>query len=607
MSSLVAALTLAMGAALGQAPDGAALFSRHCARCHGADQSGWAPRREELAKLPPEAILGNLHMGFMNLMATLTDAEKMALAAYLTGKPVEPFQMPAPPAPEGFCAEGSSAAADLLSGVGWNGWGADPANSRFQPAEMAGLTADQVPRLKLKWAFGFPLAPAAWSQPVVMGGRVFVGSINGAVYSLDARTGCTYWIYQASPAGVRSAISIGPGSGATRFVAYFGDLTATVHAVDAITGKGLWKAKVDDHPLARITGAPQLYEGRLYVPVASLEEAASGNPKYECCTFRGSLVALDAGSGRQIWKTYMIPEEPRRTRRTPGGTQLWGPSGAGIWSAPAIDRKRGFLYVGTGDNYSDPEGGYTDAVVAIEMASGKIVWGRQVQKGDRWNLACISGDKVTCPKGGGPDFDFGASPILHTLSNGRQVILAGQKSGVLHILDPDQQGAELRQIRVGKGGVLGGIEWGFAADGEKAYVTVSDLDWNHPEAGGGLTAVQIATGEKVWHVAPPRPACLGEHGCSAAQPSAVTAIPGVVFSGSLDGHLRAYAAGDGKLLFDLDTRKPFATVNKVAAQGGSLDAAGPTVAGGMLFVNSGYGFLGGAPGNVLLAFTVEGR
>lgn len=602
----VGALFLAMGAAFCQGPDGAALFSKHCARCHGGDPSGWAPRREVLAKLPPEAILANLHVGFMSMAATLTDAEKVSLTAYLTGKTPAPFQMPAPPAPAGLCA-GSAAPADLLSGAHWNGWGAGASNSRFQPALMAGLTAAQVPRLKLKWAFAFPLAPAAWSQPVVMGGRVFVGSINGAVYSLDARTGCTYWIYQASPTGVRSAVSIGPGSAAGRFVAYFGDLAGTVHAVDAFTGEVLWKAKVDDHPLARVTGAPQLYEGRLYVPVASFEEAASSNPKYECCTFRGSLVALDAASGKQIWKTYTIPDQPHRTRRTPGGTQLWGPSGAAIWSAPTIDPKRGLVYAGTGDNYSDPDAGFPDAVMALALDSGKIAWAHKVQTGDRWNLACISGDKVTCPKGAGPDLDFGSSLILHTLANGKQVLLAGQKSGVLHILDPEREGAEIRQIRLGKGGVLGGIEWGFAADSEKAYVSVSDLDFNHPEAGGGLTAVQIATGEKVWRVAPPKPACLGERGCSAAQPSAVTAIPGVVFSGSLDGHLRAYAAGDGKVLLDLDTRRPFPTVNHVPGQGGSLDAAGAAVVDGTLFVNSGYGFLGGAPGNVLLAFTVDGR
>ncbi len=600
-------VSLAIGSAFPQSPDGAAVYARHCARCHELDKTGWAVRREALGKLPIEAIQSQLHVGLMGAFATLTDPEKLAVASYLAGKAAEPFRTPAAPAPQGFCTAGTASKADLLSGPRWNGWGASLANGRFQPADMAGLTADQVPHLKLKWAFGFPLAPAAYSQPVVMGGRVFVGSMNGAVYSLDAGSGCTYWIYQASTAGVRSAVSIGARSGSTGFTAYFGDLEGAVHAVDAITGKGLWKVRVDEHPWARITGAPQLYEGRLYVPVASLEEVPAANPKYECCTFRGSLVALDPESGKQIWKTYVIPAAPRPTRRNSAGTQLWGPSGGGVWSAPTIDAKRRLIYIGTGDHYSDPEEGFGDSVVAVEMDSGKIAWGRKLLEGDRWNTGCMAGDKVGCPKGEGPDFDFGSSPILQTLAGGRQVLLAGQKSGVLHILDPDRRGASVRQVPVGKGGILGGIEWGPASDNEKIYVAVSDIDRNHPEAGGGLTAIQIATGEKIWHVPAPKPPCLGQPGCSAAQPSAVTTMPGAVFSGSLDGHLRAYATADGKLLWDLDTRKPFPTVNNVPGNGGSMNGAGPTVVGGMLFVNSGYGFFGGAPGNVLLAFSVDGR
>ena len=543
----------------------------------------------------------------MTAVATLSDAEKTAIASYLVGRAVEPFRAPAAAAPEGFCSDTASALPALLSGPRWNGWGVDLANSRFQPAEMAGLTAEQLPRLKLKWAFAFPLTPAAWSQPVVAGGRVFAGSLNGAVYSLDAKTGCTYWIYQASPAGVRSAVTIGPGSGSVRFVAYFGDLSAGVHAVDALKGTVLWKTKVDNHPLARVTGAPQLVDDRLFVPVASFEEAAAANPKYECCTFRGSVVALDAATGKQIWKSYTIPKPPRPTRRNSAGAQLWGPSGAGVWSAPTIDRQRGVMYVATGDHYSDPEDGYGDSVVALSMASGKILWGRKLLEGDRWNVACFAADKVSCPKGEGPDYDFGSSPILQTLADGKQVLMAGQKSGILHILDPARHGTPIRQIRVGKGGVLGGIEWGPAADGQTVYAAVSDLDRNNPEAGGGLTAIQIATGEKVWHVPAPKPPCLGERGCSAAQPSAVTAIPNVVFTGSLDGHLRAYSAADGKPLWDLDTRKAFTTVNHIEGAGGSMNGAGPTVVDGMLFVNSGYGILGGTPGNALLAFSVDGR
>jgi polyvinyl alcohol dehydrogenase (cytochrome) len=481
--------------------------------------------------MPAEAVLGTLHLGFMSMVATLTDAEKTAVTSWLLSKPVEPFRMPEPAKPQGFCGAPSGPAPDLFARPNWIGWGVDLTNRRFQPAEMAGLTAGEIPRLKLKWAFGFPGAPAAWSQPVVAGGRVFVGSINGAVYSLDAATGCTHWIYQASPAGVRSAVMIGPGTAPAKFVAYFGDLTASVHAVDALTGQVLWKQKVDEHPLARVTGGVQLYEGRLYVPVASFEEVAAMNPKYECCTFRGSIVALEAGTGKQVWKTWMIPKAPRRTGKAPGGTQLWGPSGAGVWAAPAVDVKRKLLYVATGDQYSDPDDGASDSVVALDLATGKVAWQRKLLEGDRWNVACISGDKSGCPKKEGPDYDFGSSPILHTLANGKQVLLAGQKSGILHILDAETH-AVIRQIRVGKGGVIGGIEWGPAADGDKVYAAVSDLKWDDPTAGGGLTAIQIGTGEKVWHVPAPKPACIGEKGCSAAQPAAVTVIPGAVLSGS---------------------------------------------------------------------------
>lgn len=604
MLSVVLILT---GLALAQQPDGAALYTRHCARCHETDRTGWAKPRAELAKLGPEAVLGQLHLGFMAFTATITDADKRALATYVSGKPAPQFHMPEAPKPEGFCTAGSAANTDLLTGPSWNGWGVDNENSRFQPAAMAQLRPADIPKLKLKWAFAFPLSVVAWSQPVVAGGRVFAGGLNGALYSLDAQTGCTHWIYMASPGGVRSAVVIGPGVAGAKFTAYVGDLTATVHAVDALTGKALWKTKVDEHPIARVTGAPQLVDGKLLVPLASFEEALAANPKYECCTFRGSVVALDAATGKQLWKTLLIPNTPRRTQMTASGTQHWGPSGAGVWAAPTVDRKRGLIYVATGDAYSDPEEGWPVSIVALEIATGKIVWGQKILKGDRWNVGCMSGDKLNCPKNEGPDHDFGASPILRTTANGKQVLLAGQKSGVLSFLDPDNKGALIRQVKLGNGGLLGGIEWGPGADADRIYVAMSDLDFRNPTVGGGVTAVQIATGEKLWHTPAPKNTCTTGVKCSMAQPAAVTVIPGALFSGSLDGHIRAYAAGDGKILWDVDTRKPYQTTNRVPGMGGSLNGAGVTVAGGTVFVNSGYGVLGGAPGNVLLAFTVDGK
>jgi polyvinyl alcohol dehydrogenase (cytochrome) len=470
----------------------------------------------------------------------------------------------------------------------------------MQPAAMAGLRADQVPLLKLKWAFGFPGVGKANAQPAVVGGRIFAGSDSGKVYSLDAGTGCIYWTFKADRP-VRSAISIGPVG--AKWVAYFGDQHAQAYAVDAATGALLWKVRVEEHPAAMITGAPALYDGRLYVPTSSYEEVTGAAPKYECCKFRGAVTALDAATGKQIWKSYTIAEEPHPVRKNKQGTQLWGPSGAGVWSSPTIDPKKRAVYVVTGDAYSDPAARTSDAFLAFDMDTGKLLWSRQLTEGDAFNLGCPTGDN--CPETNGPDFDFGCSPNLVDLPNGKRALVAGQKSGMVHAVDPDQQGEVLWSVRVGKGGALGGVQWGNASDGQNVYVAVSDhyATKNLNEA-GGMFALKLATGERVWSTPPPG---CGKPYCSPAQSAAVTLIPGVVFSGSLDGHLRAYATADGRIVWDVDTAVDYQSVNGVKAKGGSLDGPGPTVVGGMLYVNSGYGQFGEMPGNVLLAFSVDGK
>ncbi|MBI3303854.1 MAG: PQQ-binding-like beta-propeller repeat protein [Deltaproteobacteria bacterium] len=473
-------------------------------------------------------------------------------------------------------------------------------------------------KLKVKWAFGFPPNTMV-SQPTVVGGRIFVGTLRGRVYSIDAEKGCLYWSIK-TPAGVRTALSVGtlPGTNPPRYTAYFGDITANVHAVDAKTGEQLWTARIETHPVSRVTGAPALHENRLYVPVSSVEEAAGADPKYSCCTFRGSVIALDAATGKKIWQAYTIPQKPKRTKKNKLGVQLWGPAGASVWSAPTIDAQRGVLYVTTGDNYTDPATKTSDAMVAFDLKTGKMLWSRQFTAGDAWNIACDAGDAANCPKAKGPDLDFGSSAILRATASGKRILLAGQKSGVVHAVDPDNNGAILWQQRVGHGGILGGIQWGPAADDDKIYVALSDIGVKikeDPEAGtvseldgregGGLIAYNLATGDKVW--ATPPPGCGGRPKCSPAQSAAITVIPGVVFSGSVDGHLRAYSTQDGKVVWDFDTIQDFTTVNGMEGKGGSLDGPGPTVVGGMLFVNSGYGFWGGMPGNVLLAFSVGGK
>jgi polyvinyl alcohol dehydrogenase (cytochrome) len=415
----------------------------------------------------------------------------------------------------------SKALGDLTKAPLWNGWGADPGNSRYQPAPA--LSADQVPRLELKWAFGFPNAVSAWGQPTVVAGRVFAGVDTGLVYSLDAATGCTYWSFLAG-AGVRTAISIGPikSAGTQSHAAYFGDLKANVYAVDAETGSLVWTKQADPHPRARITGAPALYEGRLYVPVSSLEEGSGASPTYECCTFRGSVVAYDATTGDQIWKSYTIPEPLAPMKKTSSGTQMWGPAGAAVWSSPTIDAAHSLLYVGTGDAYTSPAASSSDAVVAFDLKTGHLAWAKQLTSGDAFLTGTCMQDgpsrSETCPDPEGPDFDFGSSPILRRLPNGRRIIVIGQKSGVGWGLDPDARGAVLWQHRVGKGSIAGGIQWGSAADDEQAYFANADARYGPTEA-GGLAAVNLQTGQRVWFTRPPamkcggdpEPSCVQEH------------------------------------------------------------------------------------------------
>ena len=399
-----------------------------------------------------------------------------------------------------------------------------------------------------------------------------------------------------------------PAGSAAKYAAYFGDDKARVHAVDAVTGISLWETKLDDHPVARITGSPVLYKDRLYVPVSSIEEVLGQNPKYECCKFQGAIAALDAYTGKLIWKTRTISDPPIAFQKNSAGTQMYGPAGAAVWSAPTLDVKRRLVYAGTGNSYTESETNTTNAVIAIDMDTGALKWSNQATPRDAFLVGCVANGVGNCPKNPGPDVDFGSSPILGTLAGGKQVVLAGQKSGFVYALDPGANGKTLWSAQLGAGSALGGVEWGPAADDENVYVAISDVISKKEDAKPGITALRIATGEKVWEAPAPKPECSwGAQGCFPALSAAVTVIPGVVFSGSMDGHLRAYASRNGAVIWDFDTGKNFETVNGITAAGGSIDSGGPVIANGIIFLNSGYGRIVGRPGNVLLAFSVDGK
>jgi polyvinyl alcohol dehydrogenase (cytochrome) len=570
----------------------AELFQSKCAGCHSSPNPVGAPLPESLRQMSWQTILAALESGKMKAIGErIPAADREAIAKYIGTSGTETV------ASSNRCLP----TLGRVEGPAWNGW-ADAANTRFQSAKAAGLTSATVPRLKLKWAFGFPAVTTAFGTPTVFNGRVFVGAADGAVYSLDTRSGCTFWAYNAL-AGVRVA----PVVSADGRSAYFGDLKGNVYAVNAVTGGLIWKIRADEHPLAVITGSPKLEGGRLYVPVSGRDESiAATNPNFECCTFRGSVVALDAATGKRIWRSYAISEEPKETGQNKAGAKTWGPSGAAIWSSPTLDLQKRALYVGTGVNYSNPPTGTSDAVLALDLETGRMLWSRQFTSGDSYNFACPAQDKTNCPRDPFIDADFGNSGMLRSLGGGKRILVISDKAGTVYGLDPDHEGKLLWKQKIAGGGVNGGTMWGGAADERAAYIGISDFTPGKPEVGGGLVALQLATGEKLWTTLAPKPTCLGIAGCSAAQPAPVTAIPGLVFLGSWDGHLRAYETKAGAIVWDFDTARDFQTVNAVKARGGSINAMAPTVSGGIVYMTSGYSG-NGMPGNVLLAFSVDGK
>jgi polyvinyl alcohol dehydrogenase (cytochrome) len=600
MERVLARLFLALSAvsALSAQGTGEAVYQKRCASCH--DQvSERIPTRDSLRKLSVARILRTLDFGVMMSVAyPLRRDERDAVAAYL-GVPGGD----SPPAAQAFCADRTVNLAGPPQPE-WNGWSPARNNTRYQTAAAAKLSVDQARRLKLKWAFGFDGDVTAFAQPTVLGKYLFVGSAGGRIYALNAATGCIHWYFEAN-GPVRTAILAVPAG--RQHALFFSDQTGWVYSIEAETGRLRWKKQIEPHEATRLTGAPVAYQDVVFFPASSWEETRSNNPEYECCTFRGSLTALRLRDGAVVWKTYTIAEPAKPTVKGKTGTQLWGPSGAGVWGSPTLDPKRGVIYITTGDNYSSPATTTSDSVMALELKTGKIVWSKQTLPNDAYNSSC-GGGGPNCPPEKGPDYDFGSSVLLEKLAGGRELLFAGQKSGMVYALDPDKKGEIVWQTRVGKGSAAGGVQWGMASDGQKIYAAVSDTARSNgqldPRAGGGLTALRPGDGEKLWYAAP-RPCEPPKPGCSPAQSAAVTAIPGVVFSGSLDGHLRAFAAEDGKVLWDVDTAHDYQTVNGVKGRGGSLDGPGAVVVSGMVFVNSGYPRFGGMPGNVLLAFAPE--
>jgi polyvinyl alcohol dehydrogenase (cytochrome) len=622
------------------------------ARCKGCHDGGnpRAPTRADLAQRPAADIVAALTSGIMQPMAAgLSDADKQAVAAFLTaagptpppqaaaappargGNPVEQIQVAIPNSQVGTdpkCATNPPIQARAAGD--WPSMGLDDAAHRFQ--KTPGLTPDQVKRLKVKWSF----AMTGGGQPTVVGDWLFVTNRSGKFYALDAKTGCVHWsvtdlVSRTTPLILKSPVS------PSGWLAVAGQTDRIVRAFDAQTGKEIWRsAKLEDHTSSVLTGAIVATADRLLVPISSIEEATSMQPTYTCCTFRGSLAALDLKTGKTLWKTPTISEPMQTIPVRDGGKALKGPAGAAVWAAPSLDRKRGLAYIVTGDSYTDVDTKGADAVMAIDVATGKIRWQHQVTEKDNFVMGCGPTSKTgNCPTPLGPDFDFGSTPILMALKGGKSVLVAGQKSGIVYGMNPDT-GALLWKNQIGVGSALGGVEWGMAADDAKVYVPISDLgglfsEFRGPATGAaaqagpmpvtakpGLYALDPATGKVVWATPAPKAPCVyaSDRGrpsrCARAQSAAPAVIPGLIFEGGLDGWFRAYDATNGQIVWeDSTTSRTYDTLNGIKGQpGGGIDGLPITVAGGMVYLvsgNNGAARVGSNGVNVLLAYSVDGK
>ena len=597
------ALGLALvGLLLGDIPEAATPaehYEQWCSVCHDQPPDAKTPHVDAIRRMSGVRIRHALTRGQMvQYTGEMSRREVLALADHLA-KDQEAL-MPQ----SAYCASKPSASPAI------SGWGLDTNNSRWQ--RDTAVHAGNVGSLRLKWAFGAPGVASMRSLPALSADTVFLSTLAGRLFALDRQTGCIRWTYRAD-LPLRTAVTLGhAGQRAALFV---GDQSAAIHAIDVETGALIWKRDVAVFDASVTTGAPVQHGDTLFVPISAFGVALAMQPDYECCKSHGAVRALNAADGAILWTTRMTATaEP--TYKNKLGVQMWGPSGAAVWTTPAIDAKRGLLYVGTGENTSSPATELSDAIVALAMDSGEIKWHFQGTENDAFNMACGHRRQVSdsCPKEDGPDFDFGASVVIAKTSAGKDVLLAGQKSGGVYALDPDADGKLLWERRIGPGSVLGGVHWGIAADASQVYVPIADPFFAGAGRKPGVWALRIDDGADVWHYAATRGCnptvqrdqttpwdCSFRYEFSAAASIAAD----VVLAGALDGRAFAFHRQSGELLWSFDTNRAFETVNGLAGHGGAIDNAGLVAVDDLVIAISGYDMFGQMPGNVLLVFQLS--
>ena len=600
------------------AAHGISLYKQHCDSCHSLPDMK-APLLATLQQMPFTRLARSLEFGMMQQQAVhLSSDERYAIAKYLSSDSNE--------ARDEWIAEQSCQEREALTVTSTqeNNWGFGSGNRRAV-SDGIEISPQNAADLELNWSLAFPGVTEMRSQPVAADGVLFVGTANGNVFAIDQETGCIRWRFVAN-SSIRSSLNLDTTSDG-KTTLYFADDLGTVYAVTANQGRLRWKRSVRWFPVSVISGSLAFHDDRLFVPVSTFETALAGLDSYPCCRSHGGVAALDAIDGSIAWEFHTTPQA-MNYGTTSAGTDIWGPSGAAVWTTPAIDAERGLLYIGTAQNMSPPATGNSDSIIALDIDSGEEAWTFQALAGDVWNVACHLGG-ANCPEDSGPEFDFGGAITLTRNAKGKDIIVAGQKSGHVYALDPDDDGAVLWKQRLSMGTSNGGIHWGVSTAEETVWVTVADPPRQRkgyvPRP--GIHALRLADGEPIWSQmvergcqfdpsdAPrvglaamldaepsnPWPACSFYYGHSAAPLYA----NGVVYAGALDGKMRLLDAKTGEVLRIIDTNRSYTADNGIEGHGGAIDLSGVVVDGERLFVYSGYGMFGQMPGNVLLAYELR--
>jgi polyvinyl alcohol dehydrogenase (cytochrome) len=582
-------------------------FASHCVQCHSLFGV------EGFKRLTPTEFYSALRHGQMQEPATGLDDGTLHALAETFGNPQAASQRP----PNGgavLCKAQKPEGDDTGAGndsAAWAGFFADSRNSRsigrsFTKADLEGA--------HVKWTFVIPEAAAEFwvgaGNPLAAAhGRLYVANINRWMYALDAKSGCAYWTFRAD-APIRSGAAVDSG------IVSFGDARGNVYGLDEETGRLRWRHLADEQSFARITGDVTAEKGRVFVPVSSLQETLTVNPDRSCCTSNGSAVAYDIRSGALLWQTFMIDQPLRYLGKTPEGVNRFGPSGVGLLAPPTVDAARNRVYVTTANQTTGPFVPESDAVIALDLATGAKQWvttlaPKEFGGQDIFNLGCVTSidaaRKRCPPENPGPgdhgDRDFTAPAMLVRQASGRDMLIAGSKDGMVYALDPDAKGALMWQLRVGKGGDIGGILSGMAADGGVAYVPITDVNFLNPTGDGALNAVDLATGKRIWRTPVPRDDCKNKGECTTGIYSPPVVIGDVVIVGSMDGVLRGYEKKTGRQFWSFDAVREFAGVNGYQGRGGGFGMGGVAIVGNMMFISSGAGFGNvGLKGNAVLAF-----